>query len=352
MKPVAEDQEFIGMSAVDLFASGMGAFILIAVIFMVLFAAVPKKTAIDTPQTVAVCECPAAEVPQCPEVVVPECPTVEIPKCPECEQCAACPKPAPSPRCAPTPSCPEVPECPVCAVCEAVPEPSVTKAPEPPPPVTCPEPDENTTMLPETDIVFVLDTTSSMYNEIDALKRELHLVVEVLSRMMPTVGVGVVTFNDRQQSPVTRHHQLQRLTGDEEALKDIQRFLRSIEAADARGGNRDIPEAVYQGLMDAVGTSFREGVSNRMILVLTDAPAYPDEVSASLQLVERFSDTPGQRVSAIHVRQSATTQKYLEALAEKGRGSYIIDRGTILANVLLSVLDDDLVGGGPAGSAH
>ena len=33
-------------------------------------------------------------------------------------------------------------------------------------------------------------------------------------------------------------------------------------------------------------------------------------------------------------------QKYLEALAESGRGSYIIDTGTILANVLLSVLDD------------
>lgn len=340
MKPIAEDQEFIGMSAIDLFASGMGAFILIAVIFMVLFAAVPKKES-DTVQALPALECPKVEIPQCPEcpqVVVPECPIVEIPKCPECEQCVVCPKPAPVPRCPPIPSCPEAPECPACPVCESVPKPIVAEAPTIP--ATCPEPDENTTMLPDTDIVFVLDTTSSMYNEIDALKRELHLVVEVLNRMMPTVGIGVVTFNDRRQRPVTRHHRLQQLTGDEEAIKDIQRFLRSIEAADARGSNLDVHEAVYQGLQEAVGTSFREGVSSRMILVLTDAPAYPDEEPASLQLVQRFSSTPGHRVSAIHVRQDEMAQKYLEALAESGRGSYIIDTGTILANVLLSVLDD------------
>ena len=176
---------------------------------------------------------------------MPECPVVEMPKCPEGEQCVVCPKPAPVRQCPPIPSCPEAPECPACPVCESVPEPVVSETPTAP--ATCPEPDENTTMLPETDIVFVLDTTSSMYNEIDALKRELHLVVEVLNRMMPTVGIGVVTFNDRRQVPVTRHHKLQQLTGDEEALKDIQRFLRSIEAADARGSNLDVHEAVYHG---------------------------------------------------------------------------------------------------------
>ena len=342
MKPVAEDQEFIGMSAIDLFASGMGAFILIAIIFMVLFAAVPKTDS-ETPQAQPVVACPELETPQCPEcpsAPTPECPVVEVPQCPACEQCEACPEPAPVPQCPPLPSCPAVPECPICPVCEPMPQP--VEAPEPAPPVVCPEPDDNTAMLPDMDIVFVLDTTNSMYNEIDALKRELHLVVEVLSRMMPTVGIGVVTFNDREQRPVTRHHRLRKLTGDEEALKDIQRFLRSIEPADARGNNLDIPEAVYQGLKDAVGTSFREGVSSRVILVLTDAPAYPDEVSASLALVDRYSSVPGNRVSAIHVRQDANTQKYLQALAEKGRGSYIIDRGTILANVLLSVLDESL----------
>ena len=294
MKPVAEDQEFIGMSAIDLFASGMGAFILIAIIFMVLFAAVPKTDS-ETPQAQPVVACPELETPQCPEcpsAPTPECPVVEVPQCPACEQCEACPEPAPVPQCPPLPSCPAVPECPICPVCEPMPQPSAVEAPEPAPPVVCPEPDDNTAMLPDMDIVFVLDTTNSMYNEIDALKRELHLVVEVLSRMMPTVGIGVVTFNDREQRPVTRHHQLRKLTGDEEALKDIQRFLRSIEPADARGNNLDIPEAVYQGLKDAVGTSFREGVSSRVILVLTDAPAYPDEVSASLALVDRYSSVP------------------------------------------------------------
>ena len=49
MKPPAAEREQIGTSAIDLFASGMGAFILIALVFMVLFCGnSPAAGAADT----------------------------------------------------------------------------------------------------------------------------------------------------------------------------------------------------------------------------------------------------------------------------------------------------------------
>ena len=84
MKPPATEREQIGTSAIDLFASGMGAFILIALVFMVLFAATPRQQEPPTPQPAPV-----------------TCPTPE--PCPEAPQCPLCPEPT---------VCPQIPECP------------------------------------------------------------------------------------------------------------------------------------------------------------------------------------------------------------------------------------------------
>ena len=51
MKSPQTETEHMGTAAVDLFASGMGAFILIAMVFMVLFAASPQQEVIDTPKS-------------------------------------------------------------------------------------------------------------------------------------------------------------------------------------------------------------------------------------------------------------------------------------------------------------
>ena len=336
MKPPLAQGDQIGTSAVDLFASGMGAFILIALVFMVLFAAVPRHEVIEEPSAPA---CP--EPVQCPEPVeCPVCPPQTVcPEIPEPEPCPECParevpECPPAPAC-PTLECPEVPEtvCPVCEVCPTI------KTPTPAPPApACPEPRPKATPLLDSDLVFVLDTTGSMRNEIDALKRELHVVVEILERMMPSVGVGIVTFNDRRQSPPGRHYPVRRLTGDENAMRDIQRFVRSIDINEARGANPDVPEAVLTALRAATQTSFRPDVRNRFVIVITDAYAYDDEAPATLALARAFGAVEGQRVSAVHVRQNPDSAKYLAALAEAGGGEFVPDRGSILANALLGML--------------
>ena len=338
MKPPAVQNDQIGTSAVDLFASGMGAFILIALVFMVLFAAVPRHEVVDQP---AAPECP--EPVQCPEPVECEvCPPETVcPEIPEPEPCPECPEQeipeCPEPVLCPEPvECPDAPDCPICPVCPPVPEPP-TPAPKPPTP-SCPEPQPRATPLLDSDLVFVLDTTGSMRNEIDALKRELHVVVEILERMMPSVAVGIVTFNDRRQSPPGRHYPVRRLTGDEDAMRDIQRFLRSIDITEARGPNPDVPEAILTALRAAATSTFRPGVPNRFVIVITDAYAYEDEVQQTLAVARAFGAGEGHRVSTVHVRQNPDSGRYLTALAEAGGGEFVPDRGSILANVLLSML--------------
>ena len=281
MKRRAAHEEQFGTAAIDLFASGMGAFILIALVFMVLFAASPRMVEMavappSPPPEAAALVCPAPE--PCPQVnVCLDCPApVVCPAIPEPQAClapavaATCPEIPVCPTVAPL-TCPAQPACPACPICPSPVEelvdvvevvlasPPLTLPVQPEPPV-CPLV-ECTTLLPEFDLVFVVDSTSSMHNEIESLKRELHIVVEVLERIMPTVGVGVVTFNDPLQQPSVRHYPLRRLTNDDAAMTDIQRFLRGITAGDGRGTNTDIPEAVLSALESAVSTSFRDGVA-------------------------------------------------------------------------------------------
>ena len=345
MKPPATEREQIGTSAIDLFASGMGAFILIALVFMVLFAATPRQEEPPQPAPV-ICPdpqpCPQTPLcPVCPEPTI--CPDIpECPVCPRIQECPVCPtiEPTACPELPPCPVvtpvvCPKQPDCPVCAECPEPPAPTPTP---PTPQQACPKPEERTTLLPETDLVFVLDTTGSMRSEIESLKRELHIVVQVLERMMPSIGIGVVTFNDRLQRPTTRHHPLRRLTNSESAIRDINRFLRSISTTDARGTNQDLPEAVLSALEVAVNTSFRKDVGDRIVIVISDAYAYEDEEDPSFRIAQAFARIPGQRISTVHVRDDPDSGRYLEKLAEAGGGEFVPDRGSILANVLMGIL--------------
>ena len=55
--------------------------------------------------------------------------------------------------------------------------------------------------VPDLDLVICLDLTSSMGGVIDALKREIRDLGSVLDALAPTVGIGVVAFGDTTMVP-------------------------------------------------------------------------------------------------------------------------------------------------------
>ncbi len=118
------------------------------------------------------------------------------------------------------------------------------------------------------DIVFILDTTGSMGEEIERLKRTIEIINLNLITMKarPHVRFGMVLYRDRRDDYVTKVIPLT------DNLAQFQEKLDEVEA----GGGGDYPEDLQAALDDAmhrIGWSER-GV--RMAFIITDASAHLD----------------------------------------------------------------------------
>ena len=184
--------------------------------------------------------------------MVPICPELPTPlPCAACAPCPVCPAtvptvdilpPTPPPaQPAPTPADPVD-----CPVCPAVPE------PEPCPAV--PAAARSGYQLPHLDLVIALDITSSMGPQVASLKAEVEQLSELLSRMAPSFGVGLVAFGDRYWDRPTITFALRDISGPIVNRAAFRGFVNglTVGAGLGRGSNNDAPEAFAQALRDAV----------------------------------------------------------------------------------------------------
>ncbi len=114
------------------------------------------------------------------------------------------------------------------------------------------------------DLVFVVDTTGSMSNDISAVRAQLRSIQDVLAARSPDHRVGLVAYRDRGDSYVSRT--VLALSSDQNAVRTA---INSLEV----GGGGDFPEHVYAGLDTALEQPWRAGAS-RHILLLGDAPPH------------------------------------------------------------------------------
>lgn len=114
------------------------------------------------------------------------------------------------------------------------------------------------------DIVFVFDTTTSMVEEVDGMKRTSLAFAEKLERSGLDYRLGLVDFGDvinRVENP------------DGQLTDDAQQFKGWINEIRLAGGGYDIPEFSLGALQRATQMSFRDGVLKIFILI-TDAPPH------------------------------------------------------------------------------
>jgi hypothetical protein len=83
---------------------------------------------------------------------------------------------------------------PVAVVTPPAPPLPVPPVPAPPPPEPIPEPGIQVLSI---DVVFVLDATASMDNELSAVGSGMKSIIQVLRRLSDEVSVGFVAFIDR-----------------------------------------------------------------------------------------------------------------------------------------------------------
>jgi hypothetical protein len=192
--------------------------------------------------------------------------------------------------------------------------------------------------IADLDLVFVMDTTGSMRREIADVQANLVSIIRVLSRLASTLRIGFVAYKDHGEAYLTRAYSLDRMN---QAHTD--ELLNFVEDLSAQGGGDD-PEAVDEALKVALAMPWRADAQGR-ILVIGDAPVRPNRYRQTLDLAGQFhSSAPGTQaprtVSVIYTGDSPAARSFFEQLAAAGGGDLSVHQGQMIESVLLSVLKD------------
>lgn len=119
------------------------------------------------------------------------------------------------------------------------------------------------------DVLFLLDATGSMADEIDQLKENILSISAQIEALpgRPDVRFGMVTYRDRGDDYITRTYDF---TANVNAF---QQDLRDVYA----GGGGDTPESLNEGLHDAIwDVSWRVDNTVSLIFLVADAPPHLD----------------------------------------------------------------------------
>lgn len=124
---------------------------------------------------------------------------------------------------------------------------------------------------PVVDVMFVLDTTGSMGDEIARIQLTLLDVAARIHRLEPssTVRYGLTLYRDHGDAYVTQVRDF---------TTDVPAFLRMLEAVEADGGG-DTPEALDEGLgaaLTAQWTPVTVPNAVRVAILVADAPPHVD----------------------------------------------------------------------------
>ena len=154
------------------------------------------------------------------------------------------------------------------------------------------------------DLVFVLDTTGSMSEEIDAVKDTLAKVASEAARGQAGLRVAVVEYKDQGDQFVTRIHPFS---------TDIADFSRRIDSIQAGGGG-DTPEHANEGtnlfvLRGGAGpqsTGAGEPTSSCGGTQANYASGNLDKlILAKLELTQRLLDLDPLRIAGLHRDENA-----------------------------------------------
>jgi hypothetical protein len=121
------------------------------------------------------------------------------------------------------------------------------------------------------DIVFVLDISGSMGNEINAVRNNLNEFGQSLADNSYDYQIGVITFSTTVDHIWDFTH-------------DLELIRQNLASINLWGGTEDSPS----GLMAASNLSFRAG-SKRTIIWVTDEP-YPEDKYTKTQVVDRMHE--------------------------------------------------------------
>lgn len=121
---------------------------------------------------------------------------------------------------------------------------------------------------PRLDVLFLLDSTGSMGDEIAQIQSTIASIAERIGQIQPRPDLrfGLVAYRDRGDEYVTQVYDF---------TPDVQSFRQSLLSISAGGGG-DTPESLNEGLHDAVQQVAWARDAVRLTFLVADAPPHLD----------------------------------------------------------------------------
>ncbi len=196
--------------------------------------------------------------------------------------------------------------------------------------------------MPQADIVFVLDVTSSMQPQIDGLKSGIGTFAGDLARAKVDARFGCIAFRDLAENEPS-----QTLTfKGEKFTADADAFRTAVGGLIANGGG-DFPESSLEALTEATGFDFRKEATRTLVLITDAAPKIRDQgvsvkstadalTTRKIDLLHLVINDPG-RTQYLEVQRGAigvTTDKGADRGKEFGLDATARDAGTFTTRLM------------------
>jgi Mg-chelatase subunit ChlD len=171
---------------------------------------------------------------------------------------------------------------------------------------------------PYVEVVFCLDTTSSMTGLIEGAKQKIWAISNQIASGKPTpkLKIGLVAFRDKGDAYITKVIDLS---------DDLDAIYGHLQGFKAEGGG-DIPESVNQALNESV-TKIKWSTDKntlRIIFLVGDAPPhmdYADDVKYPETC--KLARERGIIINTIQCGNVPGTRKYWEEICGKAGGNYV-----------------------------
>ena len=169
------------------------------------------------------------------------------------------------------------------------------------------------------DLMFVVDTTGSMCDELVYLQTEMAAVINESQSLFDNntqLRTSVNFYRDHGDDYVTRSYPFS---------ENINTVVDQIQEQDCDGGG-DFPEAVAEALNDAiVGHEWSASAQARILFLVLDAP--PHEDSQSLQTIRTAIETAAEKgIQIIPIASSGidkNTEFFLRSIDIATNGTYV-----------------------------
>ena len=203
------------------------------------------------------------------------------------------------------------------------------------------------------DLVFVIDTTGSMSDDIAAVKAAATEIIDKLKEESPCFRVGIVLYKDAGDVYVTQTALA--FTNDADVANA------AIQSISVSGGG-DFPEAVFAALdhailnLDGLG-SWRGGAVAgvggipKKIILMGDAPPHDPDLATgatAASVAQHAFDADPVDIFPIVIGNDSSAVASFQAIADANRGQlFVAQTAENVVNAILEAID--VIGGGGTG---